>query len=88
MKHKKKNDYIQILEEFNYVFVEGEFTSKINYCLIIHVLCSVFFVGFFILEVTKSVEEALMEEKKKMRIKFSFINVKHQIFLKEFYTFL
>ena len=64
MKHKKRNDNILILEEFDQVFIEEELTSRINYYLIVGVLCCSFFIGFFVVEVMKGVEEASMEEKK------------------------
>lgn len=65
MKHKKRNDNILIVEDFDQVFIEEELISKTNYLLIIFVFGISTLIGMFVVDVMKEVELTNFEENKK-----------------------
>lgn len=67
MKHKKRNDNILIVEDFDQVFIEEELSNKVNYYFIIGLFISSFLIGLFAIDVIKGVNEAKMEEEYKKK---------------------
>ena len=67
MKHKKRNDNILIVEDFDQVFIEEELSNKVNYYFIIGLFISSFLIGLFTIDVIKGVNEAKIEEEHKKK---------------------